>query len=147
MAAETLGASITPHAEGGILTRPHMGLVAEAGAEAVIPLTDKGKGIPLLMQAAHMLGLQGVSSSSSISSQSSSLSLKELAENVRNYSVNQGSANSINNYASSSWPQVNLTVNVDGRNSDEEGLAERIAAKVREVLGEIMSLEERVSYA
>ena len=145
MAAETLGASITPHAEGGILTRPHMGLVAEAGAEAVIPLTDKGKGIPLLMQAAHMLGLQGVSSS--ISSQTSSLSLKELAGNVRNYSVNQGSANSINNYASSSWPQVNLTVNVDGRNSDEEGLAERIAAKVREVLGEIMSLEERVSYA
>jgi SLT domain-containing protein len=29
---------VTLHAEGGILTRPHLGLIAEAGPEAVIPL-------------------------------------------------------------------------------------------------------------
>ena len=32
-------ATATPHAEGGIMTRPHLGLVAEDGAEAIIPLS------------------------------------------------------------------------------------------------------------
>ena len=46
---------ISPHATGGIMTRPHIGLVAEAGPEAVIPLRDKARGIPLLIEAMNIL--------------------------------------------------------------------------------------------
>jgi hypothetical protein len=33
---------LTPHATGGIFTRPHIGLVAERGPEAIIPLGGGG---------------------------------------------------------------------------------------------------------
>jgi len=47
------------HAEGGILTRPHIGLVAEDGPEAVIPLGSKRRqrGISLWEQAGEILGM------------------------------------------------------------------------------------------
>ena len=43
--------SIYPHAMGGIFSTPHIGLVAEAGREAIIPLEDRARGIPLLFAA------------------------------------------------------------------------------------------------
>ena len=45
------------NALGCIYNRPILTWAAERGAEAIIPLTDKARGIPLLMQAAQMLGL------------------------------------------------------------------------------------------
>ena len=45
------------HAKGGIITRPEISLIGEAGREAIIPLEDKSRGIPLLMTAAHELGI------------------------------------------------------------------------------------------
>ena len=42
-----------PHALGGIFSQPHLGLIAEAGREAVIPLEDRSRGLPLLMAAAR----------------------------------------------------------------------------------------------
>ena len=47
-------------AEGGILTRPHLGLVAEDGAEAIIPLSGsrRDRGIELWEQAGQMLGVR-----------------------------------------------------------------------------------------
>lgn len=52
-------AGITPHAAGGILTRPHLGLVAEAGPEAIIPLSPsrRGRAIELLQQTSQYLGI------------------------------------------------------------------------------------------
>ena len=49
----------TAHAEGGIMTKPHMGLVAEDGAEAIIPLTSKrrSRGIALWEKAGEILGV------------------------------------------------------------------------------------------
>ena len=44
-------------AAGGILTRPEFALVAEAGAEAIIPLTDKNRGPKLWFEAGRQLGL------------------------------------------------------------------------------------------
>jgi TP901 family phage tail tape measure protein len=48
-----------PHALGGIMTRPHMGLVAEDGAEAIIPLSGKrrGRGLKIWERAGQMLGV------------------------------------------------------------------------------------------
>lgn len=52
------GFSIFPHAKGGIFSSPHVGLVAEAGPEAIIPLSgvNKSNGISLWEQAGYILG-------------------------------------------------------------------------------------------
>lgn len=47
---------VPAHARGGIMTRPHLGLVAEAGPEAIIPLRDKARGLAVLQSAAQQLG-------------------------------------------------------------------------------------------
>lgn len=49
----------TPHAEGGVFGNPHLGLVAEDGPEAIIPLGAKRRerGLDLWMQAGAMLGV------------------------------------------------------------------------------------------
>jgi TP901 family phage tail tape measure protein len=52
---------VAAHAAGGIFDRPHLGLVAEAGPEAVIPLRDSKRGLPLLAAAGRIMGLAGVS--------------------------------------------------------------------------------------
>ena len=53
------GGRATAHATGGIMTRPHVGLVAEDGPEAIIPLGSKrrGRGIEILHRAAAALGV------------------------------------------------------------------------------------------
>ena len=48
--------AVAPHAEGGIFTQPHIGLVAEAGPEAIIPLNSSGAGLRIWQQAGQMLG-------------------------------------------------------------------------------------------
>ncbi|MBR1602336.1 MAG: phage tail tape measure protein [Synergistaceae bacterium] len=46
------------HATGGIFSTPHFGLVAEAGTEAIIPLEDKSRGVPLWLAAGEQMGLE-----------------------------------------------------------------------------------------
>ena len=48
------------HQFGGIFTRPHLGLFAEAGPEAVIPLSSRlrSRGLDLLKQTSRYLGVQ-----------------------------------------------------------------------------------------
>ena len=45
------------HAAGGIFSQPHIGLVAEAGREAIIPLENKARGIPLWQAAGEEMGV------------------------------------------------------------------------------------------
>lgn len=47
-----------PHADGGIIGRPHLGLVGEAGPEAIVPLSSarRTRGIEVWEQAGRMLG-------------------------------------------------------------------------------------------
>ena len=45
------------YATGGIITKPHLGLVGEAGREAIIPLEDKSSGLSMLMSAVNELGV------------------------------------------------------------------------------------------
>jgi TP901 family phage tail tape measure protein len=53
------GPAAIPHAKGGILTRPHLGLVAEAGPEAIIPLSSqmRGRALDLYAQVGNYLGV------------------------------------------------------------------------------------------
>lgn len=48
------------HAEGGIMTSPHVGLVAEDGAEAIIPLSGKRRerGLSIWERAGELLGVK-----------------------------------------------------------------------------------------
>lgn len=50
----------TPHATGGILTRPHLGLVAEAGPEAIIPLSARmrSRALALYEETGRRLGVR-----------------------------------------------------------------------------------------
>ena len=48
---------VIPHATGGIFSTPHIGLVAEAGREAVIPLENQKRGENLWLMAGQELGL------------------------------------------------------------------------------------------
>jgi hypothetical protein len=52
------GGGYVPHAYGGIMTSPHLGLVAESGAEAIIPLSpgSRDRGLDVWGQAGEMLG-------------------------------------------------------------------------------------------
>lgn len=51
--------SASLHAEGGIMAAPHLGIVAEDGPEAIIPLSGKrrNRGLELWQQAGLMLGI------------------------------------------------------------------------------------------
>lgn len=51
------GSGIKKHAEGGILTDPHLGLVAEDGPEAIIPLDGSSRAKSIWEQAGEALGL------------------------------------------------------------------------------------------
>lgn len=48
-----------PHAEGGIFSKPHIGMVGEAGTESVIPIRKAQKSYDLYKQTGAMLGLAG----------------------------------------------------------------------------------------
>lgn len=129
------------HASGGIFSQPHIGLVAEAGPEAIIPLRNKNRGIPLLSQAAETLGVNNNFSQASNS-------LREVIyENGFSFPVPDFSNRtrySVNNSDMVQRQPLTFNINVSGEN---EGLAERIAQAVRNVLDNLSEYEERVAYA
>ena len=134
---------ITPHATGGIMTTPHIGLVAEAGPEAIVPLRDKPRGIQVLMQAAQRLGILRENYNSSNNFMTRSDSNNEFA-NTSSYVLNR--TNSNNNFTSS--PVINITVNAsESGSSGNDNLASMIANKVREVIENIANDSMRLSYA
>jgi len=59
-AASALYDRLTPHTTGGILTRPHLGLVAEAGPEAIIPLSTRmrARAMDLWLETGRRLGVR-----------------------------------------------------------------------------------------
>ncbi|MDE4542463.1 hypothetical protein [Thermoanaerobacterium sp. R66] len=54
------GSSIQEHAWGGIMTKPHMGIVAEDGAESLIPLSPskRQRGLDLWQRTGELLGVR-----------------------------------------------------------------------------------------
>lgn len=52
--------SVLEHAWGGIMTKPHMGIVAEDGAEGLIPLSPskRSRGLDLWQRTGELLGVQ-----------------------------------------------------------------------------------------
>ena len=150
-AEAALSGNLPGFASGGFIGRHSIIQVAEDGPEAVIPLTDKRRGVSLLMQAAEILGVK-------MPVQGNSPVIQNFGGSIQRFAGGSGSgiqeiAYPVQNYASESTAQntngspVSITVNVDGSGESERGLAELIAQRVREVLGELLSVEERVSFA
>lgn len=52
-----------PHAEGGIFNTPHIGMLAEAGAEAYVPLDRSRRSVSIWQQAGEALGVLSGNSS------------------------------------------------------------------------------------
>lgn len=54
------GTGVKPHAAGGVFSTPHLGLVAEAGPESIIPLSEgkRSRGIDLWERTGRMLGVE-----------------------------------------------------------------------------------------
>ena len=75
----------TRHATGGIFNNPHVALIAEAGAEAVIPLEDRSRGIPLWKAAGESMGMK-------FSGKTTTNNVSNAAPNI-NITVNGGDGN------------------------------------------------------
>ena len=95
--------SLKPHAIGGIFSAPHVGLVAEAGPEAIVPLRDKSRGIPLVLRAAEILGLKPqntVNENASISALSESGGVINQAGDMMTYTGGTSTSNSASIFSS-----------------------------------------------
>lgn len=101
------------YANGGIITRPHFGLVGEAGNEAIIPLSSRKKkqGVDMWSKAGEILGL-----------------LPYTPENSCTY--NNTSVVENNNYS----PVFNLTVT---GTSDDRTTARKVKRWVAEAMNEV----------
>lgn len=134
------------NAKGGIYTRPIWTWAAEKGAEAIIPLTDKSRGIPLLMQAMNILGVSQVPAIQPINT--GGITNEYRYDTGSSLSDNRLWSRSSSNYSSDRpfQPTVNLTVNVTGGTQDMD-IAGRIKQAVIEALDEISGYRGRVAYA
>lgn len=139
------------NATGGIYTRPIWTWAAEKGAEAIIPLTDKSRGIPLLMQAANILGLTQPDTPAITATPLTDNA--KLIQQANEIGVNNNAGRNFNvsgirsgDTVNTSWPSVNLTVNITG-DSQDMSIAERIKQAVIDAMNEITSRQERLSYA
>ena len=110
-----------PHAEGGILTQPHIGLVAEAGPEAVIPLSPgkRARGLELFKQAGEMLGVKQSSDGNVNNGIADGIADKNFGNNnnPRPVGYDSGNTNNVN---------VNVNVNAGGANNKEEIIDEAV---------------------
>lgn len=67
----TVSASL--HALGGIFDEPHLGIVAEAGPESIIPLDGSGRSMSLFEQTGEMLGVWNNNEGTDVSAPTQSL--------------------------------------------------------------------------
>lgn len=118
---------------GGIIRSHSIVQVAENGPEAIIPLSDKSRGLPLLFQAAQSLGASDILYHTQ--------QLENSSFEVRNSSSNPNG----NNYFSdvSNAPVINI--NISGNNDFD--IADKVKQAVLNALQDIQQYNERISFA
>ncbi|MBR0257619.1 MAG: hypothetical protein IJQ58_07770, partial [Synergistaceae bacterium] len=135
------------HAEGGIFSQPHFGVVAEDGREAIIPLEDFSRGSALWLQAGQELGLLGNLGSGEseriplwkAASDDSGLVAPSVITN--NNSTNTNTSTS-DNHATIS-PVFQISFNGSAKPEDKESIMQMF----RECWNEFQSQEMRLSFA
>ena len=80
-------ASVAKHAAGGIFTQAHMGIVAEAGTESVIPIDGSDNAVSLWQQTGQMMGLLGTGNDTSIEGDSIENLYNDMPEEQNSQSV------------------------------------------------------------
>lgn len=133
-----------PHAKGGIFTNAHVGLVAEAGPEAIIPLsgTYKNNGISLWEKAGYLLGTLPKHAEGGIFGEideekngRTSFSLANIKQEEEN------NADSVSNF--NAPIQINTTVTgtnftfQGGQTGDKEGIMQVIKEQMPTIADEI----------
>lgn len=105
-------AKTTAYAMGGIVTRPHLGIVAEAGPEAIIPLSTRmrSKALELWRQAGEYLGVRPYAFGGIVGL----VPAPALGTSAGNVNVTV----------------AGITVNIAGNEVDEENLAMRIGWEI-----------------
>lgn len=93
---------VRPYADGGFINRPHLGLVGEAGPEAIIPLSSsrRSRAMSLYEQTGRMLGIQPYADGgvvgrisnvgSSASSMNTAMQLQGMIHSINNIPVELG---------------------------------------------------------
>lgn len=111
----------TAHAVGGILTRPHYGLVAEAGPEAIIPLSARmrARALALYEETGRHLGVRPYA----VGGFAGTVPVAVSAASGLGTSI-PGASISVTNY---------IDVKVGGSNADPDSIAEAIAVKIESV--------------
>lgn len=106
------------HQYGGILTRPHLGLVAEAGPEAIIPLSVgmRSRALALYEETGRRLGVRPYA----VGGFAGTAPVAVSAASGLGTSI-PGASISVTNY---------IDVKVGGSNADPDSIAETIAAKI-----------------
>ena len=131
------------HAEGGIFSQPHFGVVAEAGREAVIPLEDFSRGTSLWLAAGRELGLLSGNGESErvplwkAASDDSGLLAPSMITNNTNTNTS-----TTDNHARIA-PVFNFTFNGNSQPEDKQSIMEMF----REAWAEFQAQEMRVSFA
>jgi len=77
---------VLPYADGGMITRPHLGLVGEAGPEAIIPLSSnrRSRALSLYEDVGRSLGVRPYANGGIINSAKAAFGGRKLAESVWN---------------------------------------------------------------
>lgn len=138
------GTTFSAYATGGILSSPHLGLVAEDGPEAIIPLSGKrrARGIALWEQAGELLGVKQYAQGGVIGGESS-LSLfysGDFDQDSSSFSVfssdfrGGNERNQINSGISLpvSVGDIHFTVNLEGNTENMD-----VITTIRSHLGEL----------
>jgi len=109
------------HQHGGILTSPHIGLVAEAGPEAIIPLSTRmrARALALYEETGRHLGVRPYA----VGGFAGQMPVAVPAAAGYKAPTARASVN-VTNY---------INVSVGGSNSDPDSIAEAIAAKIESV--------------
>lgn len=164
----TQGTNHRARAMGGMITRPEIALIGEAGPEAIIPLSPgkKSRGLQVLSMAADSLGVNLMPANNQVmTSHINNSQLSTLNDINNNQTTNYTSLNSdaltgpsvipyegVNNNTQSfnMTPTINININSSGENLSQDmgrGIADNIYDRVKEALSEIMNNESRLSFA
>lgn len=102
------GSGFAAHAAGGLFTTPHLGLVAEAGPEAIIPLSDPSRGVPILNAAADVLGVMPETENGT-----SAAILSSLSRTARQSSSGGDYERTVTRKEKTQAPENKVSVNLD----------------------------------
>lgn len=123
-------ATILEHAWGGIITKPHMGIVAEDGAEGIIPLSPskRGRAIDLWQRVGEILGARPYENGG-------------IAGDIPTASavpVRAGTGN-VTQYIQARVEKVEVhpAFHIEGDNLDEENVVTIIKGRIREMADDI----------